>query len=214
MQHVCPQCKTTPVIKTNQRGTSPRCSKCLEENKRGRITRQQQRRKAGAAKSHHAADGSRYTDRTIAATATCHFCAKPFKRGTKRNGRDVCQRCKPRHKEDLRKRSLERIKAAYRKDPEKIKRRRLTLILERMGLSIEWYDAQPKVCGICGTTNPGRSWCLDHNHTCCPYGVRQGCKRCVRGLLCQLCNRGLGHFKDDPALLAQAIKWLHDHPLK
>lgn len=32
----------------------------------------------------------------------------------------------------------------------------------------------------------------------------------VRGMLCQPCNQGLGHFKDRPAVMAQAIKYLKE----
>ena len=33
----------------------------------------------------------------------------------------------------------------------------------------------------------------------------------IRELLCRSCNQGLGHFKDDPALLKKAIKYLNKH---
>ena len=32
----------------------------------------------------------------------------------------------------------------------------------------------------------------------------------VRGLLCNHCNKGLGHFRDNPELLAKAIDYLHE----
>tara|TARA_B110000503_G_scaffold127351_2_gene196989 strand:+ start:733 stop:1053 length:321 start_codon:yes stop_codon:yes gene_type:complete len=39
---------------------------------------------------------------------------------------------------------------------------------------------------------------VDHDHT----------SGAVRGLLCDLCNRGLGYFKDNPKVLEQAAKYI------
>src|SRR5271157_999939 len=52
-------------------------------------------------------------------------------------------------------------------------------------------------CAICGTTDPGLikggkpGWHADHNHETGKF----------RGILCQNCNKGLGHFQDNPLLL-------------
>lgn len=64
-------------------------------------------------------------------------------------------------------------------------------------------------CGICGIRERLH---IDHDHTCCPrskYG-RGGasCGRCIRGVLCEDCNLGLGRFRDGPALLDAAIVYL------
>lgn len=67
-------------------------------------------------------------------------------------------------------------------------------------------ESQGNCCAICGThsneiehrsftTNP---LVIDHCHA---SGE-------VRGLLCPTCNAGLGHFKDSPELLLNAIKYL------
>lgn len=59
---------------------------------------------------------------------------------------------------------------------------------------------QQGVCAICQNAESGRKQILsvDHDHT----------TGHVRGLLCHSCNVGLGHFKDDPELLARAVAYL------
>lgn len=82
------------------------------------------------------------------------------------------------------------------------------------GLSLEDYeamlDAQEGVCAICKSDNPAGegnfpkkalSFSVDHCHS---TGK-------VRGLLCNTCNRGLGFFKDDMALLVSAQEYLSCH---
>jgi hypothetical protein len=65
-------------------------------------------------------------------------------------------------------------------------------------------------CAICGTTTPlptgsrralWTRFAVDHCHAC---GV-------VRGLLCSACNTGIGHLRDDPAVLRAAIAYLERH---
>jgi hypothetical protein len=59
-------------------------------------------------------------------------------------------------------------------------------------------------CAICGRA--GQDLKIDHDHSHCA-GVN-GCKECIRGLLCSTCNTGLGKFDDDPFLLRRAIDYL------
>ena len=60
----------------------------------------------------------------------------------------------------------------------------------------EWAKAQQlKECIICGAT---QKLVVDHNHS---NGL-------VRGALCQNCNLGLGHFKDDPERLRLAALYI------
>ena len=64
----------------------------------------------------------------------------------------------------------------------------------------ELLERQGGVCAICRQPEsvPGRSLAVDHDHA----------TGAVRGLLCGRCNRALGYFRDDPALLAAAITYL------
>lgn len=73
------------------------------------------------------------------------------------------------------------------------------------GVTEEQYNKllneQGGCCAICGQQEKSIkkvSLAVDHNH-------RSGK---IRGLLCDTCNRGLGFFKDDPALLFKAIGYL------
>jgi hypothetical protein len=50
---------------------------------------------------------------------------------------------------------------------------------------------------------------IDHDHSCCPG--RQTCGKCVRGLLCESCNHGLGQFKDSVEKLRGAADYLEIH---
>jgi hypothetical protein len=71
------------------------------------------------------------------------------------------------------------------------------------GLTLEEYDAilsaQGGGCAICKTATSGsRRWHIDHCHA----------TGRVRGLLCMACNTGIGLLNDDPAVLAEAIRYL------
>jgi excisionase family DNA binding protein len=80
--------------------------------------------------------------------------------------------------------------------------------IKRFGKTTEWYEEQlKKGCAICGTNEWGtKGPCIDHDHSCC-LG-REGCGRCVRGVLCQRCNKMLGHAVDDPERLRKGIEYL------
>lgn len=67
----------------------------------------------------------------------------------------------------------------------------------------EMLGEQKGGCSICGTKEPGgarKVFAVDHCH-------KTGK---IRGLLCAVCNLGLGKFKDSPELLYAAIQYLED----
>lgn len=70
------------------------------------------------------------------------------------------------------------------------------------------FAGQGGVCAACGTTpESNRRLSIDHDHSCCPTPGRS-CGKCVRGLLCNRCNVGLGFFDDDADRLMAAAAYL------
>ena len=73
------------------------------------------------------------------------------------------------------------------------------------GLTPEEYDAlMAKGCFICGSMEKLH---VDHDHSCCPGGLRT-CGKCVRGVLCHKHNTALGKFGDSVEELQAAITYL------
>lgn len=73
---------------------------------------------------------------------------------------------------------------------------------------LQMIEDQGGKCGICGNDPGFKGWQIDHDHSCC--NQRSGCGRCVRMLLCERCNHGLGHFKDDPEVLEKAAQYVRE----
>ena len=61
-------------------------------------------------------------------------------------------------------------------------------------------------CAICRSPLTVLSMKVDHDHSCCPPG--DYCENCVRGILCNWCNSGLGFFRDNSSYLESAIEYL------
>ena len=84
-------------------------------------------------------------------------------------------------------------------------------LLYAYGLTREDYNRmlseQDHKCAICETTDPGRWWCVDHDHACCGDGTRT-CGDCIRGIICDACNVGIGRFSDSPERLRAAAAYL------
>ena len=64
-------------------------------------------------------------------------------------------------------------------------------------------DAQAGLCACCGVRKATQ---VDHDHSHCPGA--QGCRECVRDILCWRCNSALGAAQDDVATLRSAISYL------
>lgn len=73
------------------------------------------------------------------------------------------------------------------------------------------YRAQGGRCFGCRrATGASKALAVDHDHACCPGPT--SCGKCVRGLLCDYCNRTLGHYRDDPAAFDRMAGYLREWP--
>lgn len=83
-------------------------------------------------------------------------------------------------------------------------KRKWYMLKSSTGITKEQYnemlDSQKGVCAIC-ERSCSMSLAVDHDHK----------DNMVRGLLCNNCNRGLGHLKDDIENLERAINYLKNN---
>lgn len=105
------------------------------------------------------------------------------------NGQYTCRSCKAAYLQDWRSKNP----GAFRKNKYGITQEQFEELL-----SVQDYK-----CAICRTDKPGGryGWHMDHNHE---TGK-------TRGLLCWLCNSGIGKFKDNAQLLYKAHMYLREH---
>jgi len=75
---------------------------------------------------------------------------------------------------------------------------------KRFGITLKEYERliakQEGVCAICHAVPGRRRLEVDHCHS----------TGRVRGLLCEVCNRAIGLFEDDPTLLMSAVRYLEN----
>ncbi len=87
----------------------------------------------------------------------------------------------------------------YKKNQTRLTERRLKA---KYGMELEEYNArliyQKGVCAICNLPEKGRNLAVDHCHK----------TNKIRGLLCKLCNAGIGMLKEDTKALQKAIEYL------
>ena len=130
-------------------------------------------------------------------TKTCSKCLTELPLDSFSPQRNVCIECRRTyHREYARtwqQNNLDRYRASQRKT--------------KYGITPNDFDSmlsdQKGRCAICQTETPGGkgTWHVDHCHT----------TQRVRGLLCTHCNLGIGHLRDDIAILKRAILYLENH---
>lgn len=73
------------------------------------------------------------------------------------------------------------------------------------------YEAQGGKCVVCRrATGATKRLAVDHDHLCCKGPT--SCGKCVRGLLCSIDNKWIGHIRDDPEAADRAAGYLRNPP--
>lgn len=84
---------------------------------------------------------------------------------------------------------------------------------ESFGITRDQYsrmlNEQRNRCAICKSLSVEKGFAVDHDHSCCPG--RKSCGKCIRALLCNGCNLGIGYMKEDIERMQNAIEYLRAH---
>jgi hypothetical protein len=136
------------------------------------------------------------------------------------SGQELCGKWMPRKKttcarkpghrgncstdENMQNRRAYRSVHPHQQTPESRKKSARKARLASYGLTQEQFDrmlkAQGYACGMCHEPfEDGQRVHVDHDHACCREKNRS-CGKCVRGLLCHVCNIALGHIERRYAL--------------
>lgn len=95
--------------------------------------------------------------------------------------------------------------------------KRDTYLKKNYGIDTKKYEEMLKLsnngCYICGKTkeqNNNKYLSVDHNHACC--NTNKGCcGKCVRGILCDTCNRAVGLLQDNPKNAMAVAKYIQNN---
>jgi hypothetical protein len=141
----------------------------------------------------------------IEAVKTCIDCGetKPLIVFRSRGGRmshlykSYCNTCLYKRHRDWAGKNQHRVAEYRKKNPWTLARR-----CSRRGITpeqlVDRYERQEGCCAICKTQVALMDSAVDHNHNTGEF----------RGVLCKQCNRALGMFKDNPAILRNAVEYL------
>lgn len=152
--------------------------------------------------------------------------AREYRRNNPERVRETSKRTRKKNKDKIQARQRQWVEKNREHVREQGKQRYLEnkdrqadqMMRRRVNMTLQQYTdmlaSQGGGCAICGTTESRKGtktirFSVDHDRTCCPADT--SCGNCVRGLLCNHCNVGIGHLRDDIALLEAAISYLKEH---
>ncbi len=73
------------------------------------------------------------------------------------------------------------------------------------------FEEQGGGCALCEQPSHERRLSVDHDHSCC--GPAKACLQCIRGLLCDTCNRMIGLVERKPKIRELFAFYLGRRPL-
>lgn len=107
-----------------------------------------------------------------------------------------CKKCCSKQSAERYKNNIEKCREEHRnwvnKNKDKVA---FTKAKSAYGITKEEYDSLTRKCQICGSE---KNLVIDHSHQ----------SGRIRGMLCNSCNKGLGFFRDNPALLERASDYI------
>ncbi len=109
-----------------------------------------------------------------------------------RRGIRICRECK--RIDSAQRRADGKGRSVVKRKDDRLRAKYGMTLRDKLAL----YEGQARTCGICKQTFAEADLKVDHDHA---SGE-------VRGLLCSLCNTGLGQFKDSVERLLAAAEYL------
>lgn len=134
----------------------------------------------------------------------CNICHVEYKKKYRKEHIEDTRKWRKEHKKEIRAYTLRYHRGWYLKT--------------MYNLTTEDYDNMLKLqkgkCAGCGRhySEFKRALYIDHDHACCPG--KKSCGKCVRGLVCDDCNKLLGNAKDNVKTLKRLIGYLNKNKEK
>ncbi|MEU3772381.1 endonuclease domain-containing protein [Streptomyces sp. NPDC032472] len=134
------------------------------------------------------------------------------KRKTNESGERYCSSCSLwLHVDEFPTRNGNReLRSAYCRMCHTLRRHNITRADYNRILSCQ--DFKCAVCGAQTSDSLGRSFHVDHDHSCCNQPVGS-CGRCIRGLLCSSCNKAAGMLGDSAERALALSNYLRRTPI-
>jgi len=149
-----------------------------------------------------------YNDGHTKECGTCHV-VKPYDQFGRKNGKikGKCKECYNTYYREYFANKDNMAKQVARARRRKTEMGPVAFRARQHGLTeAQYYELYNKYDGKCWICKTREATTIDHDHACCDKAY--GCAKCVRGVLCGLCNSMLGLARDEEQNLINADEYL------